>query len=498
MLRTTTSQQGFLGQGVSQHQAIRQIERPSTGFWIGYGAIWLARRLFRVLWSIRITLLWTALTVFSVTRNDFRLFAVELAVLAALVYVSTRNKAWIAALPVASDYRRWSFRRNQMKLIRNGNELLAHVGIDVTAGTGELNPVVKLIDGAEDKPAVLRVEAGIPGYPNSKIVSQVDTFKDSLGAVRVSAEPLDTGVAITLYDEDPLDRALTIEEPMKLDERDMKVECAIDSYGSPLSIKFGDSSGMVIGGLPGSGKTAGATSFLLPLALSEHVNLSIIDGKGGQDWDSYAPVADTFIKGDEELEPIAEFLERVTATMYDRLESQRERLGTSNYWSATPEERLAAGERFELVVIDECQGVFETTGRSKEDKELIGRITRCVSTLVKRGRSAGMFVILMTQKPTTDALPSAIRDNCGVAVAFRVTTPAAETAILGSLPDALDTPRATEIPQERKGGAVMATDTGRLTAARFHYMDEERQESIIKQSVKAGARSSTSSISILY
>lgn len=45
-----------------------------------------------------------------------------------------------------------------------------------------------------------------------------------------------------------------------------------------------------------------------------------------------------------------------------------------------------------------------------------------------------------TQKPTTDCLPSQLRDNCGARICFQISTPEAARAVLGNLPDGSPSP----------------------------------------------------------
>ena len=491
---------GFVSQGISTHHQIRQVERVGLANWFAYGIGVALRKLVQGLWSIRVTLFWTAFTIFALTRSNMSLFGMELLIMGLLVYGATRNRKWLQLMPLIGDYVRGRAVRSHRELVTNGNDLLERVGIRVVTD-GIENESVTYREHSNGN-GVLIIREPIPNYSYTKIVSQLEEHKDGLNAVRLYTQPYPAGdkeqdmrnpfsknksrgIKVTVFRNDPLDEPVTISEPASLDPKKMRVKCATNSVGQPEYITFGDTSGMVIGGVPGSGKTAGATSFLLPLALSEYVNLSVIDGKGGMDWAPYEDVCDTFIRGDEDLAPIDAFLTSAVAKMNHRMTTMNDLVGESNYWNADPDRRLAAGVKLELIVIDECQGVFESRKNDSNANKLVQNITRSVSTLIKRGRSAGMMVILMTQKPTADSLPTAIRDNCGLSLAFRLTRAEATKAVLGELPDDAGVPLPTNIPATRKGGAVMATDEGKLTECRFYYMDEHKQEKIIADSPKA-------------
>ena len=99
---------------------------------------------------------------------------------------------------------------------------------------------------------------------------------------------------------------------------------------------------------------------------------------------------------------------------------------------------------------------------------MIERCKRAVATIVRKGRSAGWCVMLLTQKPTADSIPTNIRDNCVVRFALRVTTREAAEAVLGSIPDG--DPKPTEIPSTRRGGAVVQAEDGHTQSVRFAYL----------------------------
>ncbi len=452
----------------------------AAGFpaFVGYSISRFIRWIFRVLWYWRFSVATITLVLFVMNWNQYVGLIVLVAAIAASFVPQTRDYA-----PFSRDLERHADERQADLEQAQGNEFLRQCGIVAVD-----DPVIYLADLVHDDVRGVVEFQLITPIPGKDFGSMSDSIKKNQGvfdAVRTQIEALPGGgIRAKFFQDDPLDEAQTRETPATLSPEKMKVICAVDSDGNDVGIQFGDSSGMVVGGIPGSGKTAGITSFLLPLALSEYVDLSVIDGKGGEDWTAYGPRCSTYVRGDEDLDPIVEFLESFHGEMLERLESQKQALGTSNFWNATPDVRLEAGEKFKLLVIDECQGIFETGGRSKEEKEKLGQILRYCSAVVKRGRSAGFFIIFCTQKPTSESLPTAIRDNAGLRIAFRLTTTAAEQAVLGATPDDANAPRAISIPASRKGGAVLATDTGKLEPVRFYYVPEDVQERLLKEEAK--------------
>ncbi len=111
-----------------------------------------------------------------------------------------------------------------------------------------------------------------------------------------------------------------------------------------------------------------------------------------------------------------------------RLRYSRDLFGESNLWSVGP----SRTHPVVVVVIDECQAYLD--GKSfptKESKAVGAEGDSIVRDLVKRGRSAGIIVILSTQRPTADSIPTSTRDNCGLRVCFSVRTREAAAAVLG-------------------------------------------------------------------
>ncbi|MDB4873093.1 MAG: cell division protein FtsK, partial [Gemmatimonadales bacterium] len=90
---------------------------------------------------------------------------------------------------------------------------------------------------------------------------------------------------------------------------------------------------------------------------------------------------------------------------------------------------------FPLIVTiwDECHTFFDLDG-VKGDKEAERYVRQCrtnAAQLVKKGRSVLFLNVFITQKQTSDAIPTAIRDNCAVGLSFAVKTRDAAIAGLG-------------------------------------------------------------------
>lgn len=430
------------------------------------------RAVFAFLWSWRVSLVYLAAAWWLWSLGWFgALLAVALLALP-LVDAHTRPYAVYLA-----DSRRRARLRARRRALEAGNEVLRQMALVPRSDDDTVYPATW-----EDTPegGVLTVEAPIPGLPPSKIGETCKAYRTQWNAARVRVSDLGDGaVRVCFISRDPLDEAHELEVPCALDTTDMSVPCGVDADGREFRLRFQNTAGMLLAGIPGSGKSAAANSFCLPLALDPNVELTVLDGKGGEDWTAYRDVCADFVSIDTDFGPALEVLEKAVAEMNHRVATNKELFGVSNFWEASPEERYDAGRKFKVIVFDECQTAFDTTGLSKEEKEVRAKITAALTSLVKKGRSAGILTLFITQKPTADAIPTAIRDNLAIRASLRLMTRDAEAAVLGEAGDDLDVPRAVEIPDTRLGGAVVASNGGRV-AMRFYYMPEKRIRGLLE------------------
>lgn len=101
-----------------------------------------------------------------------------------------------------------------------------------------------------------------------------------------------------------------------------------------------------------------------------------------------------------------------------------------DYWTIDTKDR----PKLLLLVLDEAQAWFSPASSSKQDKAAAAERETVVRDLVQRGRSAGVLVVLATQRMTADTVPSGIRDICGVKMVGRVTRPEDSQLVLGVRP----------------------------------------------------------------
>jgi len=147
------------------------------------------------------------------------------------------------------------------------------------------------------------------------------------------------------------------------------------------------------------------------------------------------------------------------------------------------------------VIIDEAAELFIPESNDKESKAVAEELKILVSRGIRLFRSAGIVYILATQKPTTDCLPSIIRDNCGNRVAFRTTTPEQSVAILGdSVRSAPFTPQGINLTQ--KGYAIAGSDSGELVRARCFNINSREEAVRLSESTASFMARSTAHLTL--
>ena len=418
-----------------------------------------------------LSILWVAFLLFMAGKSMW-LGLLAAAVLGAAVYYPQTRR-----FSIVGPYLKQRALKEAEARKAEGNDMLKMTGIVSINDEKEYDCEAYRDDKGN---IVLRIIEKLYVITSEDVMNRLEENRDKFGATRIiEAEKGDAWMKIVLFTTDPLEEDQTIYEPLPLDEEAMKVACAVDSVGETQSVSFKNVSGMTVAGVPGSGKTAGLTSFLLPVALSPDVELNIIDGKGGHDWAAYEPICGYYSNEDENLEALRDYLLTAVEDMRERVQTNPEKLGVANFWSASLERRRAAGLKHKIIVIDECQNFFEKR-TNKEENALVQEIVRLATSLVKKGRSAGITLIATTQKPTSESLPTGLRDNCSLKICFRVTTKEAQKAALGDV-DLDDSNNALNI--NKAGGAVLLSENGNASRVRFYYMAPSDQERLINEEV---------------
>lgn len=303
---------------------------------------------------------------------------------------------------------------------------------------------------------------------------------------------LDPTLTIMFRDEkrkDPLAEGwkITSVDDVEFDLQSMKFYTAIDEKGNKFGVPFENNSGFVVGGVPGSDKSASFILLLSSMLRQQAIDLTIIDGKPSKNEMNYFEdngLADVYKiseddEGNTDYETIRKVLEEFRRESNKRPDEFEEEFGGSNYWKLPYDER----PKVKMLVMDECQVFLDPEeGMNNDEKSEIRKIRAIIASIIKLGRNAGTVVCLATQKPSADSIPTNIRANCNLRIAMKLREQPAEIATLGSSPpDFEDRYYSTNIPKSLPGLAITQTDSGERERVRFaNYSTEDLKKDLRK------------------
>lgn len=214
-------------------------------------------------------------------------------------------------------------------------------------------------------------------------------------------------------------------------------------------------SNLLVGGIPGSGKTSCALAIVLGVALDPTAELWIYELKGSGDLDAVKPVCHRYVSGDED-----EDLEAALAGLRSGIAEyqRRAKFVKSLPAAAVPEGRKvtrALAEKYpeqqlgpRVIVIDEAQELFTHEDYKDEAAALCTR-------LIKKGRAYGVILIVLTQNPDATSLPTSISSSVGTRLCLAVMDWRANNNVLGT--GAYDRGlRATDISVDEQGTGILA------------------------------------------
>jgi len=273
---------------------------------------------------------------------------------------------------------------------------------------------------------VVRVRT-LPKVGRDEWVKASPHLANAWGCVRVAVTQDEPGrLVVRAVRRDPLTETYTLaptgQAPAELD----RWEVGRDEYARPTDLRLSNVPGISVAGLPGYGKTSLVNALIALLVPSPAVQLAVVDGKGGADYEDLT--GRFFAWTGDDLRAANALFRRLYELRRQRAASIRSVLGVKNLWHVGPSQRWP----LVLLVIDEAHTFFAEIKGDKDAIALVLENRRLVEDIVKKGRSVGICTLLATQKSTGDAIPTAIRDVCPVALSFAQRTDEAAVAALGA------------------------------------------------------------------
>ncbi len=207
---------------------------------------------------------------------------------------------------------------------------------------------------------------------------------------------------------------------------------------------------------------------LLAAALDPTAQLRVFELKGTGDLDFAEKVAHHYGSGPDDT-TIGECLASLRE-VYKDLERRAKTLAGLPK-DVRPENKvtpqLAASTTYGLgplvFVVDECQELFSHPEYGKEAYEL-------ATAIIKRGRALGVILLLATQRPDKDSLPTGISANVGIRFCLRVMGQLENDMILGTSMYKNGI-RATTFTKQDRGIGYLAGEADEPQIARGYYLN---------------------------
>jgi S-DNA-T family DNA segregation ATPase FtsK/SpoIIIE len=234
------------------------------------------------------------------------------------------------------------------------------------------------------------------------------------------------------------------------------VHLGVNEIGRDVHVTMAERN-MLIGGVPGSGKSVALQLIVAHGALSPDCKLLLVDGKRVE-LGLWRGCAERFI-GPSMDEAI------------DTLKWLQGQIDERTNWLLDHQKRKITGDMgypVYLVIIDELAYFSATVGTPAQQKEF-NALNR---DIVARGRAPGIIPVEATQRPSADIVPTSLRDLFGYRWAFRCSTEASSDTILGH-GWADKGYCATEIDPQARGVSWLRAEDGIPQRVKSAYLSDE-------------------------
>jgi S-DNA-T family DNA segregation ATPase FtsK/SpoIIIE len=234
----------------------------------------------------------------------------------------------------------------------------------------------------------------------------------------------------------------------------------------------------VSGAVPRMGKTFALRLVLLAASLDPRVELHVYDLKGTGDLSPVEPVAHRYKAGDDD--------EEIAYALADMRELQDELRRRTKVIRGLPRDRCpenkvtseladmrSLGLHPIVIGVDECQMWFEHPIHG-------GEFENICTDLAKRGPAVGMILVLATQRPDKQSLPTGISRNAVLRFCLKVMDHDGNDMVLGSGMYKAGV-RATMFSRRDLGIGYLAGEDADPRIVRTYFIDAAMADRIIKR-----------------
>lgn len=197
--------------------------------------------------------------------------------------------------------------------------------------------------------------------------------------------------------------------------RALALPVGIDGLGHPVSLPLRNLGNVLVAGLPGSGKSELLASMVAGLlrqdATGQRLKVAMVDTKLVS-FGSFPDLAALWTRPALEIDDAAD----LTWGLLEEVRSRFQLLHAAR--ARTLEEyEMRTGQQLPYLI-----GVYDELADMTTDPDRRRRenFTVAATEIGRKGRAAGVSLIMATQRPSTDVIPSSLRNLAGAAVAFRM------------------------------------------------------------------------------
>ena len=232
-----------------------------------------------------------------------------------------------------------------------------------------------------------------------------------------------------------------------------------DESGHEVSVPL-RAGGIVVGGLPGSGKSNFVHLLVAHFARLDGAKIYLIDPKRVE-LSGWRHRATRFGVSQDDAVSILDEIIGVMTERYQELEQRGERGSRS--------------DKPPMLVVFEEVSTLLVGPRAKAIEERIRQV-------MALGRAAGIMVVLVAQRPGVDTLAGSVRDLADTRIAFRTSTPDMSDTILGrgSTASGFD---ASKITASLRGVAYLSTGEKEPTLVRCYLVDDKTLQELQRNSL---------------
>ena len=201
--------------------------------------------------------------------------------------------------------------------------------------------------------------------------------------------------------------------------------CVGEDLMGPVTFNLNSTPHVIVAGETGSGKSVILRAILWQM-VNQGAKIYMIDFKGGVEFGPRFEEYGEVITDRKRALAIFQMLCKENAA---RLALFRER-----EVKKLPEYNSKYGKNLcrIAVFIDEIAEMLDKSGVSAEDKELIGQLEGCLSTLARLSRATGINLIIGVQRPDAKILTGQIKNNVPVRICGRFADRAPSEIVLGN------------------------------------------------------------------